>query len=347
MDDKISGNEKGKAKVTDPGQGGIDADKATMGSRVMESAKGLLRDAINSSTKDAANAISSSLALGNKAQSSGSSNSLSILDGAVLQARPQGSASDASGTGHVATESFRTQPVTNSTEEQFAQFTVQDGLTSDLTRQDHEIPGVLEQAWHSSSAGTFDAQSQLIDQKAHQAQYDDGAEVRTLLSDPNFMPDMDDLELGGLEGTSVQTINDLFPQNFSAEEQHAVKQLKSSLPPPPVYRPTPADHPLNLRPRSDEENHAIGENLEDILSGAITPGEMSLVFGSTLQKNKWLADWDSVLSSYADEVWRDILPVVRETKSHLEEVRAGNATLDSKAVARLRMVLAHLEQYNI
>ena len=102
----------------------------------------------------------------------------------------------------------------------------------------------------------------------------------------------------------------------------------------------PANHPLSLRPRTDEENRAIEENIENILNGTYPEQTQTI---DLRNDDEWLNDWLGVLNSYTDEVWGDMLPVVRETRAHLEEVKAGTTAIDNKAVARLKMIMGHLD----
>jgi hypothetical protein len=229
--------------------------------------------------------------------------------------------------------------VSSDTEQQFAQFASGDGLS--IGNATPVIPESrdFEASWQSTTGDAED----VFDQKARPeepAQYDDGAEVRALLSNPSFTAHMDDFDHSEIGATAQQTIDDLFPQHFSENEQQAIKQLKASLPPPPIHRPMPPDHPLNLQPRSDAEKLTTEKSIQSILSENALSS-----FDSKNQDDQWLSSWSLVLNSYTDEVWGDILPVVQEVKTQLEEVKAGQGSLDSKAAARLRMILGHLQQY--
>jgi hypothetical protein len=347
MENEPSTDSKGKAKAkaTDTtGEAGDTGqpDRMNLISRVVDSTKGLLRDTIGASHVDASSTLLSNTGLGSKAQGLGSSSSATNLgDDAVLRTQSQGAGGTSLSSHLPAEESFRSLPASGETEQQFSEFASENALSLVDISRDPSQQKDFESSWQTPS-DQIEELSDQNNQAPQLAYHDDGAEVRALLSDPNFFADMDDFGPFGMEETSPQTINDLFPQNFSADEQVALDQLRRTLPPPPVHRQTPQNHPLNLRPRSDEEKSAIEQNIVSILSGAASDDQPSTHAVPEAQSEQWLTDWATALSSYTDEVWGDMLPAVQETKAHLEEVRAGNASLDNKSRARLKMILGHL-----
>ena len=59
--------------------------------------------------------------------------------------------------------------------------------------------------------------------------------------------------------------------------------------------------------------------------------------------NAELQPWLEILDSYQDEVWGDILPLVRQARDELvKSKKCGNDSSDRPAVRRLRMLLSHL-----
>jgi hypothetical protein len=59
----------------------------------------------------------------------------------------------------------------------------------------------------------------------------------------------------------------------------------------------------------------------------------------------WLEQWHRVLTSYTDEVWVDLgalLHKYREEVKQLEEAKPGQPPPETKALQRLRQILAHL-----
>lgn len=344
MDNDASTNEKGKAKAgnsrTEEASGQNNSN-SSLRNQIVDSAKGLFRDAVAPGA-DAAQTIASSSTFSDKAATSSSSNAASGLTYHLTSRRrvPESSGEGRQTSGAVG-ESFRTRSEDHQIEKQFTEFSSQDQHDSGKTSE--HTPGLdaLEASWQTATTitrpnGTNDSQYTA------QASHDDGAEVRALLADPNFSADMD-TGLEDFNETPQQTVDDLFPQNFSAEEQHAISQLRNSLPQPPVHRQMPESHPLSLIPRSDQENHAIEQNIQGILDGTFTDQQVSTGSATNVEGDEWLSNWIGVLNSYTDEVWGDMLPVVQETRAHLEEVKAGSTAIDNKAVARLKMIIGHLE----
>src|SRR5947208_16127924 len=96
-----------------------------------------------------------------------------------------------------------------------------------------------------------------------------------------------------IQDLDEQQVKDLFPHEFTESEQRVVDHIKSKLPPPPMHKPMPADHPLNLRP--DERMWA------EILAVSTEKG-LDSYFTSTDLRERWLSEWNDVLNSYTDEV---------------------------------------------
>jgi len=69
-------------------------------------------------------------------------------------------------------------------------------------------------------------------------------------------------------------------------------------------------------------------------------------FSSANLRELWLSEWNDVLNGYTDEVWGDLLPTVQTARTQLEEMRTGVNNLDTKAIARLKMILGHVRQQN-
>ena len=83
------------------------------------------------------------------------------------------------------------------------------------------------------------------------------------------------------------------------------------------------DHPLNLVPNFEA-----------------TYGQLPA--GST----DWREQWDGVLNRYTDEVWGDLLPLVKEARKEVEELRNDpSSTEQPKALRRLGAILGHLRKY--
>ncbi|KAI0204683.1 hypothetical protein F4808DRAFT_306699 [Astrocystis sublimbata] len=62
-------------------------------------------------------------------------------------------------------------------------------------------------------------------------------------------------------------------------------------------------------------------------------------------RTTWFAEWDNVLSSYTDEVWGDLNPLVKAARQELETLSItpeGTTSNDLTALRRLQQILAHI-----
>ncbi|TID17407.1 zinc finger c2h2-type protein [Venturia nashicola] len=385
------GEGKGKGKPVDGGvDGGTKASKAepSLTERVVNSATGLLKDTVGSSNGHVPSLFASSTSLGNKAQPSGSSSGANgwTETGAVRTTSETAAGKQES----PENEHFRTAYNQSSTAEEFEQF-----LSSAPSSLDPGAP--LEQSLYPSETNGHNrfqvdhlhrpvSISKATSQQHSPASidFDDGAEVRDLLSNPAldsaFSDDINDKSATSLgvsqasadipidDGAEVRNLlsetttepafdegfNDLTmaervgnpvnPPMYSNLEREIITAMKSNLPPPPTHKNTPKNHPLNLRPLSNAEKESLPLDIEDYSQRhSITP-ERHTVMPTEEEQEGWLADWEDVLSGYSDQVWGDMLPTVKAAKRELEEVRNGTAPLDPKSIARLKMILGHVNQ---
>jgi hypothetical protein len=162
--------------------------------------------------------------------------------------------------------------------------------------------------------------------------YDDGAEVRDMLSDPSFVAITDVYDT---YDPTTESASDLFHQNFSEEEQQAATKMKAALPQAPVHIKIQADNHLNLRPNFEIESPGT-------IVGFARQGDNDMVFSSPAQRELWLSEWNDVLNGYTDEVWGELLLEVQQAKRQIEDIRTGTGSLDTKAIARLKMILGHV-----
>lgn len=339
----------------------------SMSSKIAASASGLAKDILGSTSADEAQ----------RAFASGSGLSRKLPNGAAgagpsswsqaLPSRQNGSSSRASvGSGENlrSQEGFR-DPA--STSEQDPDFDFDAFLSAGAPSQSGlEHPGSAHTEWSQEfqNATAFPSNSQNGFSGLHEqsngfhfqdngidtaqdsmnglASYDDGAEVRLLLSDPTFSTDgLADVQMAD---PTPESVNGLFSQDYTPQEKEIVDKIKSSLPPPPQHNGVTPDNPLNLRPEFaslSASNPQLEEEIRE-LSGTLGSGEESYVFFNNAQQQHWFAEWDDVLNSYTDEVWGDMLPAVKAARSQLQEVKTGMDRLDNKAVARLRMILGHV-----
>jgi hypothetical protein len=351
---------KGKAKEETRDEKSLPSNSSqvekSMASRIVSSASALAKDAVGSSNGHVPAILSSSSTLGNKSQSSGPSSGPSAWADTV-SARPSAPV-DGAGNNQsqgMVQESFRTQK--NPESDVLAEFDFDKFLADSDGFNPHSG---FEQYYPETSSWTqefkangdepvqsLNSREETASQHGHMKfenldQYDDGAEVRMLLSDPSFNAFTDTFDMMRTPEPTEASVNDLFPQMFSPEEQSAADRIRSTLPAPPVHRPVPAAHPLNLRPRSEEEKETLQQEINDLATIIDSGSQNQMSFASQSQREHWVAEWDDVLNSYSDEVWGNMLPAVKAAKSQLEEVRAGATTVDAKAIARLKMILGHV-----
>jgi hypothetical protein len=157
--------------------------------------------------------------------------------------------------------------------------------------------------------------------------YRDGGLVRQLLSDPEFVAITD-----AYDDEEPPPASELFPSNYTAEEQDAIEKIRRDLAAPPVHRPVPVDNPMNLMPNFEilPPHHGAEKD----------PIDMDML-QSAATRDQLLNEWSSVLRSYTDDVWGDLLPTIQPLQEELEGAKRGGV-LDDKALARLRMVLNHV-----
>jgi hypothetical protein len=324
--------DKGKARAVDEPNGstGQSATQATpkansdsLATRVIDSATGLARDLVGSGN----GSLTSTLA----ASASASGKIVPSIPGRgaqqpseSLQSVQKNHVSSANGT--VQDEAFRTSEVNSTVAEEYEQF------------QQSSNPFVENVSVKTNEAAPTQWANEFR-QQSHDVQaysQDDGLEVQLLLSDPYFVAMTDDA-VPEPDQTAADA-DDLFGGSFSVEEQEAAKELKADLPPVPIHQPVAADNPRNLV-----------ANFENIIAGgdghtglvAIESGNV-VHFHSEEQRKEWYSQWSGVLNQYTDEVWGDMLPLVREEQKHAEAIKEGKENLDSKSVQRLNMILGHV-----
>ncbi|RGP72801.1 hypothetical protein FSPOR_2548 [Fusarium sporotrichioides] len=64
-------------------------------------------------------------------------------------------------------------------------------------------------------------------------------------------------------------------------------------------------------------------------------------------RSSWLQQWGNVLAGYTDHVWGDLEPLIAEARKEVEEskARGPGAVSETKALDRLRQVLAHVRGF--
>ena len=314
-----SGAQKGKAP-------------ADWSSRIAASASLILRDVIGpSSASELPNSLSSGTGLGSKLQNGPSSSTQAHW----IESLPSRSRAPGFATGHVegSNESFRSSPVQASHEAEFEEFLSPSysGLVPELTRGSQSPESWTNEFHHRP----FEHGGISNTSTGFGVQYDDGAEVRMLLSDPNIdlQPDFMDFEMAD---TTDSNMDDLFETKLSPGEQQAADRIRSALPPPPVHQAIPRNNPLNLIPGV----MGLGEDLH----ADATPQRIAELL-SDLEGS----EWEDVLDRYTDDVWGESLQrfVAESIEKGEISQEAGNADriqLDGSALSRLRMILGHVAE---
>ena len=179
--------------------------------------------------------------------------------------------------------------------------------------------------WQSSSA----APSRSIPEQEHR----DGEDVLAILGDPSetnalFEPPEEDDENydWGLSAEQLTQLRVMTKELFSAPELHA------SMSP---------EHPLNMVPafaQADEKNNGLHIHAE--LSVSLGSQHVTIA-----AREIWMAQWNGVLTRYTDEVWGGLLPLVKEARREVEDLRSDPSGTDQpKALRRLGAILGHLQR---
>jgi hypothetical protein len=315
--DWTSNKGKGKAKATTqlPSEIPGDPEIKSLARKLIESSSGLAKDLTAPSSREAISGLSS---LGSE------------------KARPSGSISTATGESSLfkGSSSDTGSRYQSNLNEPFREIG-NDGTHSEEMMQFMEHRSTFESLQVASSnerssiwASEFNEHKPLLDPQSHvefnnyqREDYNDGSEVRALLSDPDFVTISDVYDV---EDMSIDTTAELFSQDFSEIEQQAVKKIRADLPVPPVHNHISETNPLNLIPDFGDRQASLSP-YDDPIASQIS-----------------ISQWSDVLNRYTDDVWGDLLPVVEKIKQQLEDAKTGASSMDGKAIERLRMVLDHI-----
>ncbi len=282
---------------------------------IVDSASGLLRDAVTSRGSQVGTTLSQALAAGGKggSTSGGAASASTSLQDANAYIGP--SISDGSASGH---ENFRSIPgQSDARPEAFNGMTLDQFLKTDLHStgnvfEDDIVSSKGKQAVYlfgapESTSDNSDAQFAAVwdsnaglgsAQAAGPVPIEDGEEVVKLLSDPNFQPD---IWMGG---------------DAQAEEPYTISQEEAQL----------SQWFVHEVQRNSSQKGRI-QDAVDAARAARPYNEFATIFDD--------------MERYHEDVWASIGPLVQAAR---EEQRAAleDSTGDGPAVRRLRMVMAHL-----
>ena len=355
----------------DGGEAGKTSSRAT---RIGASASGLINDVLGSSSANGfMSGLTSGMTDGSKGQSSSSSSGPSESSTAVQNLKSRPDAGIGSSRSPMNPESFRSSPTDTRSFKTNAQsdfdnfmsngdgsLVADNGMNGIYygQRTIHNERGQLSET--ASNTLTRDDQLPIIGTHSPlpESHRGDGAAVVSLLSDPEFSTD-DPSAYSDPYDHDVMG-NDGILARLTSQELDLLTRIKKELPEPPIHRVPAPTNPLNLLPNfeqlSGDTNGKFGSSatttprteepylyLTPETTGTWSIGENSGGKSSEAEEAH-LSQWLNVLNRYQDEVWGDILPLVREARKEIERAKNSNADelRDGPAVRRLAMVLAHL-----
>ncbi|MCJ1404156.1 hypothetical protein MMC11_007381 [Xylographa trunciseda] len=173
----------------------------------------------------------------------------------------------------------------------------------------------------------------------------DGAEVVDLLSDPSFLVN----EMAD-SAVDVEPL-DPYPETWTPNDvdRTILYEPRNGLTAPPVHHTPSPTNPLNLIPDFASGYHSANKDL--MITVPVNPMivEIGLSSRSSADPSSTnLESWLDVLTRYQDDVWGDILPLVKEARAEMEISSAdgGAALVDRPATRRLAMILGHFDDFS-
>jgi hypothetical protein len=158
----------------------------------------------------------------------------------------------------------------------------------------------------------------------------DGEEVVNMLSSS-----------GGIEGRfePPQEDDEDYDWGLSHEQISQLRAMTKDLfPPVEPHMTIHRDHPFNLFPKFDH----IGMGAQATAPEKYLDGKAQLVTSSST----WKEQWEDVLTGYTDEVWGNLLPLVKEARKEVGELQHNpSASEQPKALRRLGAILGHLRRH--
>lgn len=287
-------------------------------SRVAASASGLTRSAFSEPNSSEINqGTAAALSSSGKATTSGSGSGSSTWAESSKSSLQRADF----GSGGASQEGFRTghsDQHVQQTEREFSSFlSFLDGIDSfqpsepDPTQEGFP-PEALDEAWARSWFPTAPSSSSHQTATVAQQESRDGEDVLAILSSPSEH----------FEAPKPEDEN--YDWGLSAEQLTQLRAMtKDIFPAPDSHIGIDAEHPLNLMSHT-------GPDFEN---------------GTLEGQEAWLEQWEGVLTRYADEVWGGLLPLVKEARREVEDLRGENASTEqSKALRRLGAILGHLQK---
>ncbi|KUJ08608.1 uncharacterized protein LY89DRAFT_334957 [Mollisia scopiformis] len=305
---------KGKSPATGDEDGELnnseDTAEPSFLSRVAASASGLTRSAFgspggNELNEQAAAALSNA---GKGQSSTRTPGESSWAEGSKLVQSP----SQPPGRGSSGLRVGQSEAHVRQSENEFSDFL--DGIdsfspsTESANSQVGEVPNGFKQVWAHSQITPQPLHGERLAGTVAEQESQDGQGVLDLLSGPASLHEPFE---------APEEDEEFYDWGLSQDQIIELRaMLKDILPPLEQHTGVAADNPLNLVPNSNEYNKA-----------------------------QWFEEWDGVLNRYADEVWGGLLPLVKDARKELDDIRNGEVAAEQpKALRRLNAILGHLQK---
>lgn len=311
-EDKGKGKGKGKGKDIMREERQPDDTRYSMLSRIGNSATGLSRDIFQGTptATDLANVIASG-------KSEAPSNSLPVALGESSSAIPQprifGTGGFRSGEADVHTAS-----------EEYAFSDFLDNTRALIPAEPVELEYTWHEATHGSSGPDVYGQSTVTDVSsvAEQQERDGGEVVRLLWQTDDKMPEH--------EGYIMVSETELGSLRQALLERGLPDQLSA----------TDWNNALNFVPDFLKEDIPDSEAKQVSMNSYMNMGVTEAAEAGSL----WLEQWNRVLTSYTDEVWGDLVDLVRMARTEVDQLKEGNNVEPTHvpAVRQLRTILTRV-----
>jgi hypothetical protein len=313
-DGKANGKGKGRATTQETEEAAPSNDSSnskSLFSRITASATGLTRSTFRAPT---ANELSDQAATAQASSGKGqplSSNGNGSSTWAENSKIPYHANHDhPSGTGSSCLGNGHHEQHIQHSEKEFSSFL--DGIDS-FTPSEKVVPAPnrrLDEAWENSHTAGHLHESGVPQRTVAEQEINDGDDVLAILSsstafEQEFEPPLEDEDYDW--GLSKDQLT-----------QHRA-MTKEIFPPPEAHLSVAVEHPLNLNPTFE------GETIE--------------------AREHWREQWEGVLTRYTDEVWGGLLPLVKQAREEIEEMRnVGTVREKPTALRRLEAILGHLQK---
>ena len=172
----------------------------------------------------------------------------------------------------------------------------------------------------------------------HEQEATDGADVLDLLNTHNLTS----RTFSTLPGEEINEIQDW---GLSSDQLTQIRAITKELFPGPtqLHPPMAADHSLNLIPHGESTDGSMSSPARETgLDEMYIRYEVDGNPVSAMQV--WRTQWEGVLERYTDEVWGDLLPLVKEARNEVNTMAQGEGTEEPVALRRLKGILGHLQR---